>query len=376
MCFAALVLIALTALAAAATTVSTDTTGSRFTVSVVTSTPFTTLSVTSQEVLSASLLSTVASALYAGSSYEYMGKLAAETAVLSLFPMITLTSTSSNSSSSSVSFPLCSKLTATGCVVPGIRYNITVSLMDGDGVALESVSLTTSPVDQLYSPPRGLAATTGEGSIQVSWIHPDTAINPNNTVLQYAVAVYFDAEGNAPDLGTYANTTADMPNQLLVNITLGATATSASISGCYAMTLGSTHCIYPWTVYQITVTAVGTLRDDQAQVFAVTQEGPQRVVAGSSDIAPVTNPTSFIIRTYIPRPWAGAPLNYSVYWTGQFNQSGSFNAPITTSATAHVESLSFGVCTNLHTLRIFNVIPYSVITAYFAPINAAGIAVN
>ena len=330
--------------------------------------PFSFVTVTLEEVVAPRVLEGLTTILLDATSYRSLPQSAVSAALLqALIQPLTMTF---NLSSSVIDIPICSKIITTTCVTTLVQYSISVSLFNetGDQVGDAIKPIPFTPVDVLAVAPV-ISVTTLEDSINMTWV------DANTDVEGYAIRVFFDVEGNSPDLPKY-NASKFLPNELLVNATLSNTSTSYTITGCFPTDTGGTHCIYPWTVYQVVMNSIDELRDIATSLLAVTQEGRQRAVAGPNDYSPVRNPTTFVIRTYLPRPWAGQPLNFTAYWTGQYNQSGSFNAPFSNSTLQHLELTSIGSCVDLTTLRIFNLIPYSQITVYFASINRAGVALQ
>jgi hypothetical protein len=200
----------------------------------------------------------------------------------------------------------------------------------------------------------------------------------SNTLLGYRVEVRFDVEENAPMLLTYEQSlNIQLPSALLIEPLFPPNTTSCLIRGCYhVIGLSSPtqqHCLSPWTVYQVVVTAVGSLYDGYARSFAVTLEERQRTSGiGGQYVADSTTDT-VLIRATVPQPLSGQPLSFACHWIGQYNQSGSFMDPITTIPGSTVEAVGLsGLCQSSYIIRIFNVIPYSEVTAWFASVNSAG----
>ena len=91
----------------------------------------------------------------------------------------------------------------------------------------------------------------------------------------------------------------------------------------------------------------------------------------------VSSAALIAIRTIIPTPWAGMPVNFSCHYTGTYNQTGSFNDFIqTNNPNARVEGLYYPNNASFWIIRIAKLIPYSTITLYFAPVTVAGVALN
>ena len=91
----------------------------------------------------------------------------------------------------------------------------------------------------------------------------------------------------------------------------------------------------------------------------------------------VSSAALIAIRTIIPTPWAGMPVNFSCHYTGTYNQTGSFNDFIqSNNPNARVEGLYYPNNASFWIIRIAKLIPYSTITLYFAPVTVAGVALN
>ena len=250
-------------------------------------TPYMSVTVIVEEQVALSVLDRLSAILLSETSYRMEPQSSVRASLKTfLFQPLILTF----ASSTSVNIPLCNKLVSAACVTPFIQYSISASMYNETGEKVGETSTTFfTPTDVLDIAPVISSTATLEDSINITWT------DANHDVEAYVIRVFFDVEGNSPELSKY-NASTYLPNELLVNVTLSHDTFSHVITGCFPTDPGDTHCIYPWTVYQVVLISIDQIRRNvSTQLLTVTQEGRQRVVAGPSDISPVRNPTAFVL---------------------------------------------------------------------------------
>ena len=178
-----------------------------------------------------------------------------------------------NTSGTEVTIFPCSKQRTSQCILPGYQYDVAATLADANDTLLTASALTPSFSRASNAPV--VTVATGQESLLVSWQQGLPATSYNNTVTSYSISLRCDIEGNARGLSAYSATT-PLPIKIIINQTVSTSTTSVNITGCFPTDTGSAHCIYPWTVYQVEVRAVGTLYDELAVVLAVTQQGRRK----------------------------------------------------------------------------------------------------
>ena len=319
----------------------------------------------------------IAAALDAHSSYRFHPMAYTLGAVDSLFawgaPMNTTTE-------GYLTVPRCANTipNTTQCLQANTVYSSVISAFNGSDVLLDAFTLTIGPVPKVNAAPASLSLTPGQYSIEAAWSHPTPIANASNTVQTYRIQIFLADEGNFQDLAGYAaSPSALMPVELDLGATLDSNLVVYNITGCYNGSDALVHCIAPWTVYQVVVTAIGSEFTDSAFAIAATLTAPQPHAVNSTWFSYSPSTTQFTIRTSLPFPWTGQPTAYYYQWTGDYNQAGNQTTVISTVPGALVEALSFAnTGVPIHVLRMFNLIPATTIIAYFAPVNSAGRALE
>ena len=178
-----------------------------------------------------------------------------------------------NASGTETTIALCTKQQTSLCILPGYQYDVTAIVTDANSTTLSAGTLLP-PFSRASNAPNVTVATDQE-SLLVSWQQSQPIVNHNNTVTSYSIFLRCDSEGNARSISSYSEAT-PLPVRIIINQTVPTTTTSVNITGCFPTDTGAAHCIYPWTVYQVEVRAIGTQYDEFAAVLAVTQQGRRK----------------------------------------------------------------------------------------------------
>ena len=282
---------------------------------------------------------------------------------------------------------------ATLCLFEQSNYRVTANVFETDSKAVLSSSASTLTKNATFSLDKHhiqqVVTETTDSTVSLTW-NPPRELAAASSVY-YDVRVRYESEGDAPHLEEYMSLDRDLVHELeLVSgggpYSFHTDEGRIELNGCFEVNGdGATHCIAPWTVYQITIDSHGdnvTVRD---VVFATTKDGRMKYSTHYDII--VEFPNILVHRSYIPEPWQGDPIAYNLRIQSEYGVVTESNN-VSVYLSPHPKSIETFIAISSYTIverqthpeddspifaiRFTNLSPYTRYTYWITPITSAG----